>query len=535
MQDEKKDCGRLSRREFLYLSGLGMTGMALSGMSQNTYAADQKPRYGGRLRVGQRFMSAGLDAHKNLDFADYTNYCLFYGALTQQGKLPEIEMYPMLAKSWEISKDGREYVFILREGVKFHNGKEMESADVKYSIERVLNPATRSPRAYALREIDSVNIVDKYHLKIRLKEPFAPFLTALTLYNCPIIPNGVEPTGTRPAPGTGPFMVKSFIPNDSLELTRFDQYWEIDEKTGKRLPYVDGVYIKKIVYDTVRLAAVRAGDLDCTSGPPLNILAEAIFNKPIPGIFMDQLGIGNCYLHFNFSKPPFNNKKVRQAIAYAVNKKEMLKAVFWGLGDILNNQPAVKGSRFYIDVEDRGQDLAKAKQLLAEAGYPNGFKAEFFQFSLNYYLSGAEVLIGQLQKIGIEGKLKVIDRAPYYSMMRKGEYDLSIGNTVEIFDWDDGFYNHFHSKQIGKNNWSQYNNKEMDSLLEKGRRTMKWEDRVAIYKKVIEMTRDDLPGLFLLKPVQGLAMRENVKGYLPGFALRFAWHGGGTKYWWLDK
>ena len=535
MEDRKKDFEGLSRRNFLYLSGLGAAGLALAGLPGNSYGAGEKPRRGGRLRVGQRFMSAGLDAHKNLDFADYTNYCLFYGALTQQGKLPEVELHPMLAKSWEISNDGREYIFLLRQGVKFHNGKEMESADVKYSIERVLNPSTRSPRAYALREIDSVSIIDKYHLKIRLKEPFAPFLSALTLYNCPIIPDGVEPTGTKPAPGTGPFMVKSFVPNDSLEFVRFDQYWEVDEKTGDHLPYVDAVSMKKIVDDTVRLAAVRAGDLDCTSGPPLNVLAKAILEKPIPGIFMDHLGIGNMYLHFNFSKAPFNDKRVRQAIAYAINKDEMLKAVFWGLGDVLNNQAAVKKSRFYIPVEDRKEDLAKARQLLTEAGYPNGFKTEFFQFSLNYYMSGAEVLIGQLQKIGIEAKLKVIDRAPYYSMMRKGEFDLAIGNIVEIFDWDDAYYNHFHSQQIGKNNWSRYQNKEMDALLEKGRRTMKWEDRVAIYKKVIEMTRDDLPGLFLLKPVQGLAMRENVKGYRPGFALRFAWHGGGTKYWWLDK
>ena len=184
----------------------------------------------------------GLDAHKNQDMADYTNYCFMYGALTEQGSLPNVEIHPMLAESWEISRDGREYTFSLRQGVKFHHGKEFDSGDVKYSLDRVMNPATRSPRAFSFKWVDSVNIIDKYHLRIDLKEPFTPFLTALTLYNCPIIPNGWEPTGTKPAPGTGPFVFKSFIPNEITEFTRFDQYYEIDDKTGDRLPYLDSIY-----------------------------------------------------------------------------------------------------------------------------------------------------------------------------------------------------------------------------------------------------------------------------------------------------
>jgi peptide/nickel transport system substrate-binding protein len=535
MKGEKKDRSGLSRREFLYLSGFGTMGLGLSGMPQWAYGADKKPKYGGRLRVGQRFMSAGLDAHRNQDFADYINYCLFYQSLTEQGKLPGVEIHPFLAQSWEISADGREYTFALRRGVKFHHGKEMDSGDVKYSFERVLNPATRAPRASALRYIDSMQIIDKYHLKFRLKETFAPFLSAVSLYNCPIIPSGWEPTGTKPAPGTGPFAVKSYVPNETLELTRFDQYWEVDEETGMRLPYVDGIFLRKIVDDTVRLAGVRAGDLDMTSGPPLNIAAKAVLEKPLPGIHIDTDGIGNTYLLFNVSKPPFDNKKVRQAIAYALDKKEIARAVFWGLGEPLNNQAAVKDSRFYIPVQDREPDPARAKQLLAEAGYPNGFKTEFFQFSLNYYPAIAEVCSGQLKKIGIEATVKVIDRAPYFAMMRKGEYDLSIGNVVEIFDWDDAYYVHFHSGEVGKNNWSRYGSKELDGWLEKGRRTLKWEDRVAVYRKVIEIIREELPGLFLCKPVQAVAYGDQVKGSRKGFASRFAWFKGGAKYWWLDR
>jgi peptide/nickel transport system substrate-binding protein len=533
---KKREFRGLTRRDFLYLSGMGMAGLGLAGIPELGHGQEKKPRYGGRLRFANRWNSAGLDVHKNQDFADYENYCFTYGALTEQGPLPKVEIHPMLAKSWEISQDGREYVFALREGVKFHHGKELDSGDVKYSIDRVMNPATRSPRAFSFAWVDSINIIDKYHLKIRLKEPFAPFLTGLTLYNCAIIPNGWEPTGTKPAPGTGPFVFKSLLPNEITEYTRFDQYYEVDEKTGDRLPYLDGVMMKKIVDETVRWTSLRAGDLDVISGPPLNVVAEAILKKPVPGIRVDYENAGVLWMWFNCTKPPFDNKKVRQAFAYALDKREVLKAVFWGLGDTLNNQAFHKDSRFYIPIEDRNVDLAKAKQLLAEAGYPNGFKTEFFEFTSNYDLAGAEAIIGQLKKIGIEATMKVIDRAPYHATMRKGDYGVSFrGAHSEVFEWDEAYYMYLHSSEIGKNNYSRYSNKELDALVEKGRKTLKWEDRVQIYKKVLEIIKEDLPIHYFFKPVVGYAYYDYLKGVRKGFTTRPAWHGGGVKYWWLDK
>jgi peptide/nickel transport system substrate-binding protein len=187
------------------------------------------------------------------------------------------------------------------------------------------------------------------------------------------------------------------------------------------------------------------------------------------------------------SKPPFDNKKVREAVAYAIDKKEVLKASFWGLGETVNNQPFINRSRFYIPVEDRQVNLAKAKQLLSEAGYPNGFKTEFLQASITYELAGCEAAIEQLKKIGIEATMKAIDRAPFNSMMRKGEYSISFSGDSERFDWDDAYYMYLHSKEIDRNNWSRYSNTVLDGLLEKGRTTWKWEDRLPIYKKAIEI------------------------------------------------
>ena len=148
MESRKGNSQGLTRRDFLYLTGVGIAEMTSGSIPKLGYGAEKEPKYGGRLRVGERYNSAGLDAHRNQEFADYQNYCLMYSGLTEIGKLPNVEMHPMLAKSWEISKDGREYIFSLREGIKFHHGKELDSGDVKYSIDRVMNPGNQIPRAY---------------------------------------------------------------------------------------------------------------------------------------------------------------------------------------------------------------------------------------------------------------------------------------------------------------------------------------------------------------------------------------------------
>ncbi len=535
MNNHQEDVGAVTRRGFLHLTGMAAAGVALGGIPAVGQAADPKPRYGGRLRASERFNSMGLDAHRNQDFIDYQNYCLMYSGLTEMGPLPQVEMYPMLAKSWEISKDAREYIFPLREGIMFHHGKELDSGDVKYSVDRVMNPATRSPRAFAFRWVDSVQVIDKYHLRIKLKEPYAAFLTTLTVHNCAIIPSGWEPTGMKPAPGTGPFVFKTIVPNETTEYTRFDKYWEYDDRTGDRLPYLDSIHLRKIADATVSWSALRAGDLDYVSTPPLNIMAKAMLDKPVPGIFMDYDTPGNNWIWFNVSKPPFDNKKVRQAVAYALNKQELVKAMYWGLGEPVNNQPFANRSRFNIPVKGRETDLVKARQLLSEAGYPNGFKVEFLETSVAYDLAGAEAAIGQLKPIGIEGVVKVIDRAPYTTMMRRGDYTISFRGDSERYDWDDAYFPYFHSSEIDKNNWSRYSNKALDDVLQKGRTTLAREERVAIYRQAVDTIMEDVPILYITKPIVGIALRDYVKGYRKGFAVRFAWHGGGLKYFWMDK
>ena len=535
MKDERKSFEGMTRREFLYLSGLGMAGMSLARNPDLSLGAEKKPKYGGRMRVGERYGSYGLDAHRNQDFIDFQNYTLMYNALTVMGPLPQVRMYPDLAKSWEVSMNGREFVFPLREGVKFHHGKEMDSGDVKYSFDRVMNPKTRAPKGFQFKWVDSIKPIDKYHIKFTLKEPFAPFLTCLTIQSCPIIPAGWEPSGTKPAPGTGPFVFKAILPNETTEYTRFDQYWEIDEETGMRLPYLDSMYVKKITDATVRWVALRAGDLDYIQDIPRNILLEEM-KKPTPEVVaVTPQPVGCIWIYFNVTKPPFDKQKVRQAIAYGVNKEEAVKAAWWGLGEPTNNQPFLNRSRMYIPVTEQEYNPEKAKQLLAEAGFPSGLDIEFLQFSYPSWIAVAEAVIGQLKQVGIRGTMKVIDRAPHMKAKREGNFMIMVDGDSERMDPDDAYYMRLHSGEIGLNNFSRYSNKRMDELLEKGRTTWEWKDRVPVYQEIVGVIKEELPIFYVAKSVIGVAYRDYVKGHEAGAATWFLYYKGGMKKVWYDK
>jgi peptide/nickel transport system substrate-binding protein len=309
----------------------------------------------------------------------------------------------------------------------------------------------------------------------------------------------------------------------------------LDEKTGDRLPYLDSIYLKKIVDEMVRWTALRSGDVDYINVPPRNIVVQEM-KKPTPGIVTFVPHPVACdAIIFNTTKPPYDNKKVRQAFAYGIDKNEMIKAAYWGLADTLNNQPFSCQSWAYIAVQDREFNPGKAKQLLAEAGYADGFKTEIFTFSDVTRVEGSNAVVGQLKKIGIDATIKIIDRAPFWEQCRKGEFSIAFRGDSERLDPDDVYYPWFHSSEVGKNNWPRYTNKELDSLLERGRTLWKWEDRMPIYKKVVEKVREDLPLLYLAKPINPMAWRDYLKGHEGGASTWFGYSGGGMKYVWLDK
>jgi peptide/nickel transport system substrate-binding protein len=222
-------------------------------------------------------------------------------------------------------------------------------------------------------------------------------------------------------------------------------------------------------------------------------------------------------------------------VAYAVNKQEVIKAAYWGLGETCNNQPFLNRSRMYIPVKDREVSFAKARQLLAEAGYPNGFKTEMATHTESAVVDACNIIAGHLRNIGIEATIRTMDTVTWYTTLKKGDYSISTGSDSERLDPDDSYFNRFHSSEIGANNISRYSSKEMDHFLEHGRTDWRWKDRMASYKKVVEQNAEDLAILYISKSIQPIAYRDYVKGHGAGMSTWFSYYRGGLKKVWLDK
>ena len=192
MKEQKKKAGKVTRREFLYLTGAGVAGMTLAGMPKFSYA--QKPKYGGRVRIACRYGASGLDVHRNMDYADYKWYSLMSEGLTEQGPLPQVYQHPCLAKSWEVSQDGRVFVFPLKEGVKFHDGSELTAEAVQFSIERLLSLGQGASSLFSL-------VIKKGTTRVR------PGYQHPSGWNCTPVPEQQTPasaTGPGPIPGSVP-------------------------------------------------------------------------------------------------------------------------------------------------------------------------------------------------------------------------------------------------------------------------------------------------------------------------------------------
>ena len=532
--------GAVSRREFLAMGGGALAGVALGVLPAQADKSCGKPKYGGHLRIGERYHAQTLDPHKQVAFIETMNAMLMFNGLTDRGSLPEVNIYPALAESWEISEDGRTYTFRLR-AAKFHNGKEVTAADVKYSIGRIRDPKTASPRERDLFALDSVDVVDRRTVRLNLKEAYGPMLHKLTVQVTPIIPEGTSYTDGTPPPGTGPFVFKEWRLNEYTRFVRNKDYYE------KGLPYVDMVSVIGIPDATARFTALRTGEIDWLTTLPLGRVPMLQKNPP-PGItvFVSK-GMGRHQIFFNLKdqvlgKPnPFSDVRVRRAVAYAIDKKEILQGASWGYGDVLQGQVYSPLEPWSVDVSDYAQNLEKARALLAEAGYPKGFKALLPLRSDDPRKRGSEVTAAQLKKIGIELELKLLADAEYYrTVNRMREFTITYEALPYRDDPDDGYYLYLHSKS--PSNPTGYANPEFDRLLEEARGLTGREERKKVYKKVVEKIHEDVPWIWTHSNNLPYAWRDYLKcDCAPGeencfgFGGWFASANGGFKRVWLDK
>jgi peptide/nickel transport system substrate-binding protein len=416
------------------------------------------------------------------------------------------EIEPDLALSWNVSKDGKVYTFNLRKGVKWHKGfGEFTAKDVKYSIERSRDPKTKSPNAGDFSLVESIDAVDPYTVRIRLKEPYAPFLTVTLPYRAGWILNqaAVEKLGgdygLNPV-GTGPFVFERYIPGTEVVLSANKEYYA-------GAPKLDRVIFKPIAEETVAEIALERGDIDIMYFRSPEVYHRLKANKGI--VVEEKTGPGVYSLVFNLQEKPFGDPRVRKAIHHAIDKEQIAGKILGGIalkaGNVLS--PAFMS---YTDaVPQYEYSPEKARQLLKEAGFAGGVKMTMHYSQLSPWPLVVPVVQEDLRKVGVEVEVKGLEHASLMSFITSRKHSFAVQPMLRPPDPDMIFYLMFHSK--GTFNATGY--KSQDEAIEKARMEMSPEKRKAIYSQLQKTVIEDSPTvpLFYLKVL--VARKPYVKGH----------------------
>ncbi|MBC9784834.1 ABC transporter substrate-binding protein [Heliobacterium chlorum] len=428
------------------------------------------------------------------------------------------EIQPLLATEWNVSPDGKEWTFKLRQGVKFHDGTPFNAQAVKFNIERQLPPNANADMPYAEFTYDGVkkvDAVDDYTVKITLDKPSAAFLANLAMpIAAPLVsPEAAKKYGDKlmenPV-GTGPYKFVKWEKGQMIELAAFDEYWGEKAKT------------KNVVYKFTKENSVRASDLmtgsvDIMDGVDTNDV-KTLEEKGMKLIKTPGMNIN--YMGFYTNKAPFNNLELRKAIAMAINRKNLVDFLYQGNAQLPNSVlpdfiPGYSKDAKYLDY-----NVEEAKKQLAKAGYPNGFSFNAITYSnpRPYNPVNGEKLAAAIQadlaKIGVTMNIKSYPWKEYKEVLKNGEGDAYFYGWIGDNGDADNFLMLLDTAQIkGSLNSSKYSNPKLDQMLEEGRTTMDPVKRAQIYAQAQQLINDDVPWVPISHSVDMAAVRPNVKGF----------------------
>jgi peptide/nickel transport system substrate-binding protein len=419
-----------------------------------------------------------------------------------------MELQPGLAESWE-KVDDLTFEFKLKQGVKFHNGEELKASDVKFTLLRALESPNVGHIVGAI-DPEGIEIVDDYTIKLSTTEPFAPLLahlahTGASILNEKAVTEAGDDYGQNPV-GTGPFMFVKWTNGDSIELTRNDDYHGEAAK-------VKNLTFRNIAENTNRTINLETGEIDIAYDIlPADI--KRVEEHEDLTLYRD-VNLSTTYIGFNAAKKPYDDARVRQAINYAIDVESIIGAVMEGVGQQANGPlgPNVWGSN--QNLEAYGYNVEKAKELLADAGYADGFKTTIWTNDNKTRMDIAEIVQNQLKEINIEAEVQVVEWGAYLDGTAAGEHDMFIlGWTTVTGDADYGLYALFHSSQFGDaGNRTFYGNARVDELLTKARVSVDPAEREALYLEAQGIIRDDAPWIFLYSGEYLDGTRANVKGF----------------------
>ena len=456
--------------------------------------------------------ATGLDPAAMADSGTAIINMAIYDGLVKYAE--DLSIAPALATSWTISDDELTMTFYLRKGVSFHDGTPVNADAVVFTINRLIDPNVRVPLWNYINFVESAEANDEYTVSLTLKYPHAPALARLTAPNNGIVsPAAVEKYGAdfgnHPV-GAGPFKLIEWARDDHILLAKNEDYWGDG-------PYVDYLMVRVIPEDGSRVLALEAGEVDITVRiPPMDV-------PRLKGEGLDVLVVASTraiYIGMNNQYQMLKDPRVRQALNYAVNKEAILEVLLQDYGQVMDS-PLTSEYFAHKTVGPYEYNPAKAKQLLAEAGYANGFEITMMtphgRYLMDYRIT--EAVQGFLGKVGITVNIKEMEWATYLSTVRKPLDEnptqlFLLGWGPWILDPDQMLYPLFHSSQQPPNGstYSFYKNARVDELLQIGTSTSDLEKRREVYEEAQEIIWNDAPWLFLHNEQQLVATISKVTG-----------------------
>ena len=533
--------GKLSRRAFarrmslLALSGAGLTVLQACGGAPPAAPAAKAPpttaapaaatvapaapaaKGGGVLTIGMEAEVPNLDPGQSLGLHSGRVSRLINETLVTTKPLTT-EIVPLLAKSWETSPDGKEWTFRLQENARFTDGTPLTAEAVKQTFERTIkdsNPYYKSGKwsfaAGYLAPLEEAVAINDQTVKLVLKYPLASLLGYLALPNLGImslkaLQEDSANVGSKPV-GTGPYMVSNWERGTRLELARNENYWGT-KGTAERIVF------RPFVESQARVAALLAGEADVIIPVPPDSIQQ--IDSSGRAQVVQQPGLTIWYVSFDLKKKPFDDVRVRQALNYAVDKEAIVRDVLKGTGTVAQG-PIPPSWAFNPAVEKYAYDPEKAKRLLAEAGYPNGFSARFWVPDSGSGMQEpkpmASVIQANLAAVGVRTSIEVFEWGSYLSKLQQELPEMAaLSWFLKSDDPDLSLYPLLYSKNAPLPNRAGYNNPEVDDLLVKARSTTNQEERTKLYHQILEIATNDAPWIFVDHQQEIIGVRNGVEG-----------------------
>jgi peptide/nickel transport system substrate-binding protein len=512
----------LTRRAMLQALGVGAAGLAGLSAGLPGPAEAQAVKRGGTMRIGSFQNIDTLDAHNTTFITACAIHNNIYNGLLKitstDGK--SVDFKPELAREWEIQGD-RVHVFRLHKGVTFHNGDPCTSADIKWNLERVKDKQQAPIHAWKLELLESIETPDPQTIKLSFAKPY-PFLrvafTGSTGRAATILsPRAVKEKGKaygRSPVGTGPFKFVEWKEGDFISLERFANYWETDAAGGK-LPYLDKVLIKIIIEPSTLVAALKTGEVDGINNVAPQFVAD-LRKDPKLTVHTAVGGNWRC-LHMNLAKEPFSDKNLRKAVAFALDRKEILSRVEFDEGIIAHGPISPPMSGFYDPAYETGKngqyfDLEQAKQLMKQSKYTSGAEVMLLSGNAGTAPRQAEVVQAQLAKIGVKVNIELAD-APTFRRrwLQERQWDLVQIQWDADLDPDETLYPELHSTEAW--NAGKWVNKEFDKMVEGARSENDFKKRKKYYEEAVRIIIEDAPVVILLHLNEQKVFHKYVKGF----------------------